>query len=343
MIDNASPWFNPTMSDPVYFNACYTGPTWLGVPLNSWGFQNARTGVAYAAIASYADIDERVYIEAPLTDTLIKGKKYCVEFYVSLADVCKVASNNIGVCFTKDSLINYSISYLYLLPGIPQIEEKEIITDTTNWVLISGNFVANGGERFMTIGNFRNNANTDTLTVGGISSEANYYLDDVSVMRMPEIKAGYDTTINEGDSAKLYTTTDATWNVSYNWQPATGLSCANCPNPTASPTETTVYKVTVSDSLGCPNTDSVTVTVIQKLVIPNVITPNGDGVNDKFEIKGLTEGATLQIFNRWGELVFYAANYPNSWDAANVPDGVYYYMLTLPNKEKRNGFVEVVK
>lgn len=63
--------------------------------------------------------------------------------------------------------------------------------------------------------------------------------------------------------------------------------------------------------------------------IPNVFTPNGDGKNDRYEIPDLDRYISnkLVVVNRWGQKVFEATNYDNSWDGGTLPDGVYYYIL----------------
>jgi gliding motility-associated-like protein len=68
------------------------------------------------------------------------------------------------------------------------------------------------------------------------------------------------------------------------------------------------------------------------LIFPNIITPNGDGVNDKFEIGALIIGGAYTetqviIFNRWGKKVFETNNYKNDFDGAGLPDGVYYVTI----------------
>ncbi|RYU77725.1 gliding motility-associated C-terminal domain-containing protein [Hymenobacter persicinus] len=81
------------------------------------------------------------------------------------------------------------------------------------------------------------------------------------------------------------------------------------------------------------------------LVFYNVITPNNDGLNDKFEIKnvGLYPGNSLTILNRWGKEVYRASNYNNQWDGAEQAAGVYYYLLKLPGGKSYKGWFEVVK
>ena len=81
--------------------------------------------------------------------------------------------------------------------------------------------------------------------------------------------------------------------------------------------------------------------------IPNVITPNGDGRNDRFVIEGLEHypGSQLHIFDRNGRMVYEALDYQNNWDAANIPDGTYFYRLQLndgKNSEK-NGTLTILR
>jgi gliding motility-associated-like protein len=74
--------------------------------------------------------------------------------------------------------------------------------------------------------------------------------------------------------------------------------------------------------------DSIFLERIEKLTIPNVITPNGDCCNNKFEIIGLQINRwNLKVFNRWGQEVYYSKNYAGDWNGGNLASGVYYYRL----------------
>jgi gliding motility-associated-like protein len=81
--------------------------------------------------------------------------------------------------------------------------------------------------------------------------------------------------------------------------------------------------------------------------IPNVFTPNGDGFNDVFEIKGLEQfpGSSLTILDRNGKLVYQSADYKNNWKASNLPKGTYFYSLIINdgNKSERGGMVSIIK
>jgi gliding motility-associated-like protein len=115
--------------------------------------------------------------------------------------------------------------------------------------------------------------------------------------------------------------------VSYNWMPPAHLDCTACPQPVANPQFTTDYRVQIQDRYGCKNSGGVTVKVIcngQNFFIPNTFSPNGDGVNDVFYLRGsgLFRVKSLMIFNRWGEVVFENREFPVN-DPASGWDGNY--------------------
>ncbi len=146
-----------------------------------------------------------------------------------------------------------------------------------------------------------------------------------------------DITIEYGEDTVI--TVNSTGNgVHYNWSPSDALSCNNCSTAVASPIVTTLYSLNAEDSSGCKANGQITVFVIQKhnLFIPNVFSPNGDGNNDYFEIYGskhVVKFMQLQIFNRWGEMVFETNDVQFKWDGHYkeelVSPGVYIYHLKV--------------
>jgi len=183
-----TPWFSPTRNTPDYFNQCWNG-WWfdsMDVPSNRFGSQNARTGVAYAGFAGlYASQNGREYISIKLSDTLLAGIIYNVEYYVSLADSSWGGINKLGAHFSNTPDTMYAGMYTYNLPFQPQLEFDTVIIDTTNWVRLSGNYIAFGGECYLTIGVFKTDSllTYDTIQGDGSSRGAYYYIDDVSVVK----------------------------------------------------------------------------------------------------------------------------------------------------------------
>lgn len=143
--------------------------------------------------------------------------------------------------------------------------------------------------------------------------------------------------IDLGGSVNLNVYVDPTVTVdTFFWTPTTGLSCTNCYNPVASPSETTSYIISVISDNGCIGTDTVTIIVIQpcgEVFVPNIFSPNGDGLNDLECVMGdCVTSVDFKIYNRWGETVFSSDNQANCWDGTfrgkPVQTGVYVYKLT---------------
>lgn len=155
----------------------------------------------------------------------------------------------------------------------------------------------------------------------------------ITVYELPQANAGEDVSVSKGFGVQL----NASGGIDFEWSPAATLDNENIFNPTADPLETTTYTVTVTDRNGCQNTDEVVVTVLNdfRLEVTNVMTANGDGVNDFFEIFNIENypQAELKIYDRWGTEVFKAMPYLNDWDGKHsgnkLPDGTYYYVIKL--------------
>ena len=187
-ITSALNWFNPAVfpgagGSPDYYNQCAALNSYVNVPNMVSGYQFAHSGGAFAGIGLWYSWGlAREYIEVNLTSTLIANSCYHFEMYVNLADICKYTTNNIGVYFS-DTLIG-GINNAINLPFIPQINNiSGNNPDTLNWILITGDYNAIGGENFLIIGNFENNLNTDTIMINnsGNPTQVYFYIDDVSL------------------------------------------------------------------------------------------------------------------------------------------------------------------
>jgi gliding motility-associated-like protein len=106
------------------------------------------------------------------------------------------------------------------------------------------------------------------------------------------------------------------------------------------------YIVTVKDAAGCAyELDPILVPIDGTIYIPNVFTPNNDGINDIFYIRNLSEGEQnkLIITNRWGKEVYSNSNYQNNWGGDGAADGVYFYRLQISGSAPITGWVEVMR
>ncbi len=156
----------------------------------------------------------------------------------------------------------------------------------------------------------------------------------ICVYELPEVFAGYDQTIIAGNSTELQASTINSG--TFAWAPDSTLSCKTCLITYAFPIVTTSYIITITDLNSCKDNDTTIVDVVctdASLFAPNAFTPNGDGLNDKFELEGAGIASLnyLRIFNRWGELLFETNSLLQGWDGffnqRIMPPDVYIYYL----------------
>jgi len=181
-------WYNAGWGSSVIYNSC-VDDMFHDVPHNQFGWQIPYSGDGYAGILTYEaftnsqDIfDSREYIQVELLQPLKANNTYAVSFYVSLADEYSTcASNGLGAAFS-DSPISSSVPF-GLINYDAQLVENVVITDSINWKQINGYYKANGGERFITIGNFQTDSETELICGADVSDVkiAFYYIDEVSL------------------------------------------------------------------------------------------------------------------------------------------------------------------
>lgn len=155
---------------------------------------------------------------------------------------------------------------------------------------------------------------TTTYTVTGSDAHSCFYDTadiTVQVRPLPAVNAGQDVQLWPGDPLQLQATGSSDVNA-WKWTPAEYLSCSDCASPVCTPLTTKEYTITVSNQYGCKAADTMVVKLLcdeNRVRIPNGFTPNGDGKNDEFMIKGIAIVKHLTIFNRWGQKVYDRSNF----------------------------------
>lgn len=165
-------------------------------------------------------------------------------------------------------------------------------------------------------------ANPGTYTVQVTDSEGCQAQGQFAIGLTNNLVATIDppfATVEGGESVELNVTVEPEGAaVSYTWTPAEGLSCTDCSNPIASPSQTTTYIVEVTTPEGCVDTAEVTIFVTTpcgELFMPTIFSPNADGLNDVLCLLGdCVVEMDLKIYNRWGELVFESNSPSICWD-----------------------------
>ncbi|MGX5820966.1 T9SS type B sorting domain-containing protein [Chitinophaga lutea] len=184
---------------------------------------------------------------------------------------------------------------------------------------------------------------------GGIDQVQQSFQLSVSSIAAPVITSNKGLEISKGDVAVLTATGGGS---SYSWDPAPGiLSGQENALLTIRPQQNATYRVTTTNAAGCTASASVDIKVKEdfKVDATNIMTPNGDGINERFVIKNIDSYPQneLKIFDRAGRLIYVKRGYANEWDARlngkPLAEGTYYYILDFgPGLPKVKGFITVV-
>jgi len=353
-IDNwFEPYSQPFCTDEYYNrNAPNTSTSWALTQ------QEIRTGDGMIAISVFRGPTDlsiyREYAETKLGTPLINNKNYCISYYVSLCSRAKYAIDGLCACFSSDSLMTSPPDMLIYCNSNNLTCNSSITNDTLNWTKISLNYYAIGGEQYLTIGNFKTNNETNYTETNypnfGELAETYYFIDDVAVYECntPEYPANIpDKMPCKGETVTLGSPTRPQY--LYEWKDAAGNIISTEGAITFVADTPTYYVLKQKDFKFDETTDTCFITVEPFcLHIPNVITPNNDGINDFFVIDGGSElTVDLQLFNRWGKLVYHSKHYQNNWPVNDIADGVYFYIIkaTSVNGEVREyqGSVSVLR
>jgi hypothetical protein len=185
----ATSWINPTLGGtPDYLNQCASAGSLVSVPVNfdCNSYQQAHSGNGYVTIINYSAnaYDYREYMEATLSPPLTAGTCYSFQMYISLVNCSRYVTDGLGIYFSN-TLVS-DISTDQLLPYVPQIANPAFnyFTDTTNWIKFSGTYTAQGGERYLIIGNFIDDLYLNTMSInsGAYYNNNFIYIDDVSLV-----------------------------------------------------------------------------------------------------------------------------------------------------------------
>ncbi len=190
----AAPWKSVTMN-PVDLYTENAKNDEYATPKNVYGEEKANTGVNYAGLSffGYNGRMPRSYIGVGLNKKLEAGVSYCMKFHVSMSDMSKYAVNNIGMYISAEELTEKTDGKLSYKPQVKSLK-NEAFDKQFLWTAICGIYKAEGGESFITIGNFDEDADTEQKKVrlsrefmgNRQQNNAYYFIDDVSVVALTE-------------------------------------------------------------------------------------------------------------------------------------------------------------
>jgi gliding motility-associated-like protein len=186
-----------------------------------------------------------------------------------------------------------------------------------------------------------------TMQVSNCRIASNVLVADI--FPRPMVNAGPDRTLLSGRSIQLMAVASSTSNYQVEWTPPVFLSDATLLNPIASPPASQLYTLKVTSNQNCSNTDQVMINVIEKLYIPTAFTPNGDGKNDRWTIPflDLTAGTTVQVFDRFGNLIYNSTGGFVNWDGTHkgqrLSAGVFVFVIKHSDGYVQKGHLTLIR
>jgi gliding motility-associated-like protein len=278
-------WTVASYGTSDYYNICGT-PPFVSVPSNGTGYQQPYSGNGYvgglfvrltggAGDDGYSGLMWWEYVQGQFVQPLEAGRIYKIKFYISLAEYSDLMIKEIGAYISHDLVTSPNTASLNLTPQLKFTFDTHF-SDTINWVPVEGIYIATGGEKYMTIGNFNSDVTTDTLR--------RYWIDP------PPLDCYFYI-----DGAGTFDVTD-------------------------------------------------------EFSLPNVFTPNGDGVNDYWSLPVGFSDFTVTIYNRWGGRITESNGANFWWDGRTdkgieCTDGVYYYVIANNTNTAASikGFVQLMR
>lgn len=250
---NAASW-EAIDNSPDYFNTCSDPTSSVGVPNNTFGYESPHSGNAYAGIITGVKVNpypgpytESIGIQ--LSSSLIAGREYRFEMFVSLADLVGYASA-IEAYFSSGPSSGTHGAHISML-----------VTNKVGWTLVSGRYIARGGENFLTIGNFQTPVSLVPLVAPpfGLYSYAYYYIDDVRLEECTPVRfniASLPDTVYFCKNMDSIVLTAVRPGFRYLWN--TGNTTSSITVPARQGTYSVLLRTANSDQ-GCPFVDSVIV------------------------------------------------------------------------------------
>ena len=166
-------WTTIGGSSPDYMNICANSisyPSWSTIPANAHSYQYPHLGNAYVDIYTYYTLSstdsaliDAEYLITQLKQPLKNNTCYYGEMFINLASISNVAINQISMLFSSNAYNSIAHSFTNTIQPQVQWDTTSYFKDTLNWVKVSGTFIAQGGEQFLNIGNFKDGTHLKKL------------------------------------------------------------------------------------------------------------------------------------------------------------------------------------
>lgn len=363
---NIKNWYNPTNNTPDAYHICGD------MVVNVTDEVKIHSGNSRVAISLYSPLgppyEQREYIATKLVRELSAGKRYCIDYYTMPSKISKYGCNSMGVYF---GIGNQYYNTYVIPPVLPQsnIVLSASIIDTSDWYHYVDIYNSSGGETDIIIGNFVPDAQliTPVINTGPMAGAdgAYFVIDDVSIHEM-SLEIGNDIIICTGTEVTIgELNLDTAFN-SYYWYHNGTLFDSLVSQKTMSFLQSDSF--VVEKRFPCGSVfDTISISVKTncivpetEFIVPNVFSPNGDGINDLWEVS-TTSTQRIEdfvIYDRWGviikdskNIIFLNSKKTASWDGytnsgIKCSNGIYYYIFEIKNSkgeiEKHRGYLTLI-
>ncbi|RYY85226.1 MAG: PKD domain-containing protein, partial [Chitinophagaceae bacterium] len=325
--------------------ADFTLPTAICMPGGAASFGNTSTMPGGGANFqwNFGDGVSGVTTASPTHNYAASGS-YTVTLNAVTAQGCSHDTSKIVSAFFNKPLASFSVNTDTLCQGT-----ESVFTDLTaapgspiatrNWTFGDGNTGVgeNPRQTYTSPGTY--DVRLTVTTDAGCTDDTTM---QVIVFLQPVIDAGPSFTVPSGTVVQLRPTANDSSSLQFSWSPAADFVNATVLSGVITALRNQTYTLTALGAGNCTASDTVSVRILNPLNIPNAFSPNGDGINDTWNIGNLADypGAGVEVFNRYGQKVYSATGYSTPWDGRSsgkpLPIGTYYYVITL-----RNGFPPV--
>jgi gliding motility-associated-like protein len=328
------PWFSPNIGTPDFFHSCSNSGGY-SIPSNTFGFQNYNNNDGYIGIATYySNVNNEViseYISVELIRPLT-NRVYELKFFINLADRSYYYTDHISAYFSSQPL-NVSAGSLFGFSPIVSCYNG-LFSDTTDWQEITIKVSGDDSYKYLTLGHFiplnQMNLNVNNSVPGLFFVELYYFIDDVQLYPLDYHPHLADTILCSQEPLLI----EAPYyeDMSYSWY-HNGQWLSDSSSLYLEQATEGWYYLHYINFRNENFTDSAYVEIIDcgNVQLPNVFTPNGDGVHDVWTpIVQDIDQLEIQIFSRWGKLVHQysgsASNY-SGWVGGDSPDGTYFAVV----------------
>jgi len=303
------------------------------------------------------NFEEKSSYEIRIRATTSAGEFLEKAFVVTVRDVNEAPTIN---AIANQSFCSTTADQSIALAGItagPESNQTTTVTVTADNAALFTQLSADPAHLRFRFAAGANGSTNITVTVkdnggtanGGIDQTSYTFTLGVTSIAAPTITSNKGTKVSKGIPVEL----TATGGVTYAWDNAPGIiSGQNAAVLTIRPEQNATYRVTATNAAGCTATAQIDMEVIEDYKVEgnNLITPNGDGINDRFIIKNIDSypNNEVKVFDRSGRMIYIKRGYQNEWDAKvngkALEEGTYYYILDFgPGLPKVKGFISIIR